>query len=146
MGPLTVPDYVAMAATSCAFMAGLVIGFSGALAFLAGLVSAAVFCLFAWPPLSELLAEFIPNAIGRGAVAFAISILVFGIVRWIVAKCVHGLVAQPGDSLLGALFSAVAGFVVSLGVIWALESFFPGDPTFDSELLEKVLSYASAKR
>ena len=145
MGPLTVPDCVAITVTGCSAVVGLVVGFSGALAFLAGLVAAVSFGFLAWPALSEWLSEYVPNSIIRGAIAVAVSLLAFGLVRWVVSKCVHGLIAQPGDSLLGAIFAAVAGFAVAIGGIWLLVSFFPNDPSFSSVLLEEVLSYAAGR-
>lgn len=135
---LTVPDYCIIAFTACGAVVGLFIGFSGALAFLAGLLASAVSGHLAWPVLQELL----PNAMARGIAVLAGSLLVFGIVRWTIAKCVHGLIAQPGDSLLGALLAAATGLALSLCAIWLLRTFMPGDPAFSSAIFDMALAYA----
>lgn len=135
---LTVPDYAILAMTVGGAVIGLFIGVSGALAFLAGAVAASVAGYFAWP----LSADFIGAAWLRGIAVGVVSLLVFGIVRWLVKKFVHGLVAQPGDALLGSFLAALTGAVVSLGVVWGLGHFFPNNSDLTSVLLEKVLVIA----
>lgn len=132
---LTIPDYAILAMTVGGAVIGLFIGVSGALAFLAGAVAAGAAGCFAWP----LSADFINAVWLRGIAVGVASLLVFGIVRWLVKKFVHGLVAQPGDALLGSFLSALTGAVVSLGVVWGLGYFFPDSPELASVFLERVL-------
>lgn len=145
MGPLTVPDYLVVSVSVLAAAVGVVIGFSGAIAFLSGLAAAVMIGYLVGPEIVDALGVYVPNAMVRGAVAFAAAIIAFGAVRWAVAKCVHGLVAQPGDAILGAMFAAVSGLVVSLGIVWVLEMFFPYDPVFSSAILDAVRAYVSAR-
>jgi len=100
-------------------MAGLFIGFSGSLAFLAGGVSAVVAARFGW----ALSAGFIESPWGRAAAVAVGAILVFGIVRWLVRKFVHGLVAQPGDALLGAVAFGSVCFGLALAAVHLLVHF-----------------------
>ena len=131
---LTIPDYGILAMTAAGAVIGLFIGVSGALAFLAGAVAASVAGCFAWP----LSADFISHVWLRGIAVGVVSLLAFGIVRWLVKKVVHGLVAQPGDALLGSLLAALTGAVVSLGVVWGIGLVFPGNPDVASVLLERL--------
>ena len=111
------------------------IGFSGALAFLCGAAASAAAGTFAFP----LLATEIANVWARGAVVGLGGLLVFGLVRLIVKKLVHGLVAQPGDAIFGSLTAAASSFAVVLAVVWLLAT-LTGEPVFTSALLKKVLA------
>jgi len=132
---LTIPDYAILAVTLGAAVVGLFVGFSGALAFLSGLIASGFAGFFAWP----LSANFIASVWVRGLAVGVGALLVFGLVRYLVKKFVHGLVAQPGDALLGMLVAALAGFAVTLTVIWGLGTMWPNNPELTSTLLEKVL-------
>lgn len=133
---LTGADYVVLAVTLGGAVIGLFIGFSGALAFLCGAAASAAAGTFAFP----LLAAEIANVWARGAVVGLGGLLVFGLVRLIVRKLVHGLVAQPGDAIFGSLTAAASSFAMVLAVVWLLGT-LTGEPAFTSALLQKVLAY-----
>ena len=133
---LTGADYAVLAVTLGGAVIGLFIGFSGALAFLCGTAAAAAAGTFAFP----LLAAEIANVWARGAVVGLGGLLVFGLVRLIVKKLVHGLVAQPGDAIFGSLTAAASSFAMVLAVVWLLGT-LTGEPAFTSALLQKVLAY-----
>jgi len=132
---LTIPDYAILAVTLGAAVIGMFVGFSGALAFLSGLVFSVLAGYFAWP----LSADYIGSVWVRALAIGVGALLVFGLVRWLVKKFVHGLIAQPGDALLGMLFAALAGFAVTLGIVWGLRTLFPENPNLASVLVEGVL-------
>ena len=132
---LAVPDYAVLAVATGAAVVGLFVGFSGALAFLSGLFSSVLFGFWAWPA----SAGFISSPWTRGLAVGVASLLVFGLVRWLVKRFVHGLVAQPGDALLGMILSALTGLAVTLGVVWCLGNIWPDNPDLKSALLEEVL-------
>lgn len=132
---LRLPDYAILAVTLGAAVCGLFVGFSGALGFLTGAVSALATGYFAWP----LSADFIASAWLRGLAVGLVSLLVFGLVRWLTKKFVHGLVAQPGDALLGMLFAALAGFGVVAGIVWGAGLLMPDNPNVTSAIVEEVL-------
>ena len=133
---LTGADYVVLAVTLGGAIIGLFIGFSGALAFLCGTAAAAAAGTFAFP----MLASEIANVWVRGAAVGLGGLIVFGLVRLIVKKLVHGLVAQPGDAIFGSLTAAVSSFAVASSVVWLLGT-LTGEPAFTSALLQKVLAY-----
>ena len=132
---LTGADCAVLAVTLGGAVIGLFIGFSGALAFLCGAAASAAAGTFAFP----LLATEIANVWARGAVVGLGGLLVFGLVRLIVKKLVHGLVAQPGDAIFGSLTAAASSFAVVLAVVWLLGT-LTGEPLFSSALLQKVLA------
>jgi len=133
---LLTADYLILAASSVGFVLGLFIGFSGALAFLIGCISAGLAVRFGW----SLSAEWISVDWLRALVTFLAALLAFGLVRLVTKKTVHGLVAQPGDAIFGALIAAVTGFVLVAGGLWMVRAFgFAGD-SLNSVLLEKALS------
>ena len=92
---------------------GLFIGFSGALAFLVSTAAAIAFGYFAWGPITPS----IPSVPLRGLVVGLAALLVLGLVRWIIKKCVHGLIAQPGDAIFGALVGGGALLVI-IECVW----------------------------
>ena len=57
----------------------------------------------------------------RGAAVLVGTLLVFGIVRFVVKRTVNGLLAQPSDALFGFLVGAVAGAL--LIVAWGFGGF-----------------------
>lgn len=130
---LLTPDYIALAIALGGAIAGLFIGFSGALAFLVGSTTVAALTNVVWPTLTES----IPN-LGLRVLVLAIgALLVFGVVRLIVKKLVHGLVAQPGDAIFGAITASIAAFLCALGILWALRS-LTDNPVFDSAILKSL--------
>lgn len=134
---LGVAEYVILAATLGAAVAGLFVGFSGSLAFLAGSLAASATARFGW----TMAAEHIPNVWARGVAISVAALLAFGIIRWIVKKMVHGLVAQPGDAIFGALVAGAVGFFFSAGGIMLLASFGLIDESSVPQLLSELLPH-----
>lgn len=132
-----VAEYAILATTLGAAVVGLFVGFSGSLAFLAGSLAASVTARLGW----AMSAELLPNAWSRGVAVAVASILMFGIVRWIVKKMVHGLVAQPGDAIFGALVAGVVGFCLSAGVLMLLAAFGFMDAASMPPILSGLLSH-----
>lgn len=131
---LITADYVALATALAGAIVGLFIGFSGALAFLLATVAAGGAASFAWP---RLVSEF-PSTGLRGTVVAVGALIIFGLVRAFVKRFIHGLVAQPGDAIFGAITNALAAFGSALAVIWII-GFLSGDNSFDSALLNEAL-------
>ena len=132
-----VAEYAILAVTLGAAVAGLFIGFSGSLAFLAGSLAATATARFGWVMASDLL----PSAWSRGISVAVASILAFGIVRWIVRKMVYDLVAQPGDAIFGAIVAGAVGFCISAGSVMALAAFGFIDESSIPPLLSGFLSH-----
>lgn len=132
---LLAPDYIVLAIALAGVVVGLFVGFSGALAFLLATVVAGGAASYAWP---RLVAEF-PSAGMRGTVVAIGALVLFGLVRFLVKRFIHGLVAQPGDAIFGAVLSAAAAFGISLAGLWVI-GFLSGDSSFDSALLREALA------
>lgn len=132
---LELADYIILSITVITAVFGLFIGFSGTLAFLSGALAAVACGFLAWGPSADLILNSGLRALAVGIA----SLLVFGLVRFVVKKCVHGLVAQPGDAIFGALTSALSGALVSLGVVGLLFLSL-GCEAARSGLLEKALN------
>jgi hypothetical protein len=126
-------DYVIFGATAVAAVFGLFGGLSGALAFLAGSVSAALAGRFAW----GASVGWFDAAWARGLASLAIALVAFGLARKLVRMVVHKILAQPGDAIFGILVSAVAGFALSLAVAYLL--ILSKILVFDSALLDMAL-------
>lgn len=97
---------------------GLFRGFSGTIAFVAGLASGISAALFAW----NFLGTYLPVEWQRGAAALVAALLAFGIVRIIVKKLVNGLLSQPTDAILGFLVGALCGVLVI--VAWGVSGYY----------------------
>ena len=133
---LAPPDYVVIACASGGAVFGLFLGFSGALAFLAGSVAAVAAARLGWP-LSE---GFFSSGFMRGLSVALGTMLVFGIVRVLVRRTVKTAIAQPGDALFGALVAGVSGLAVGLGLVWLAQALgLPGAE--GSVFLSEVLSH-----
>ena len=130
-------EYVIFAATLGAAVVGLFVGFSGSLAFLAGSLAASATARFGW----AMAAEHIPNVWARGVAMSVAALLAFGIIRWIVKKMVHGLVAQPGDAIFGAIVAGAVGFCFSAGGIMLLAAFGLIDQSSVPQLLLELLPH-----
>ena len=133
---LGVTEYAILTATVGAAVIGLFIGFSGSLAFLAATVSAAAAVYFGW----MLSADLMPSVWMRGCAVSTASLFVFGIVRWIVRKMVHGLMAQPGDAIFGAVAAGAVGLCLSSGGVMLLAMFGFMDESYVPPLLREILS------
>ena len=134
---LGVAEYAILAASLGAAVIGLFIGFSGSLAFLAATISAVATVYFGW----TLSIDLLPNVLVRGSAVSTASLFVFGIVRWIVKKMVHGLMAQPGDAIFGAIAAGAVGLCLSSGGIMLLVAFGFMDESFAPPLLLELLSH-----
>ena len=130
-------DYVILAATLVAAVFGLFGGFSGALAFLAGVGAAAASVRFGWGALESRIGS--PWLLGLAALAMAL--VAFGIARLIVKKTVHKMLAQPGDAIFGFLVSAVSGFALSVSAVYALNRLGLWESGEESLILYVVLSF-----
>jgi uncharacterized membrane protein required for colicin V production len=130
-------DYVILAATLVAAVFGLFGGFSGALAFLAGVGAAAASVRFGWGALESRIGS--PWLLGLAALAMAL--VAFGIARLIVKKTVHKMLAQPGDAIFGFLVSAVSGFALSVSAVYALNRLGLWESGEESLILNVVLSF-----
>lgn len=112
-------DYVILSASAIAGAAGLFIGFSGALAFLAATVVGAFSGKLFW----AFSAEFLVENWSRGLATLVFTIVAFGLIRWVVRKFVNGLLKQPADSIFGFLVAAAAGLIISFVAIYSLNYF-----------------------
>lgn len=131
---LLTADYVVLGFTLGGAVIGLLIGFSGAFAFLCGSIAAAAFGHF----FNQYLRTVIDHGGLRGLLLTVSALLAFGLVRIIVRRFVRGMLAQPGDAVFGMLTASAAGVVLSLGGIW-LWNFVVPDHAVSSILLRQVL-------
>lgn len=110
-------DYVILGAAAVAAVFGLIGGFSGALAFLAGTVGAAVAGRLAW--FASL--DWFDAAWARALSALALALVAFGLARKVVRLVVHNILAQPGDAIFGFLVAAASGFALALTAAYLLD-------------------------
>lgn len=106
-------DYVLVGIAAVMAITGLFRGFSGTIAFFAGVAALAISAALGW----KYSAEFVDATWGRALATLVVALLVFGVVRMIVRKLVNGLLAQPSDALFGFLLGALFGALVVVG--WA---------------------------
>lgn len=133
---LAPPDYVVLALAAGGAITGIFIGLSGALAFFSGCLAASFAATFGW----RFFASFISSGLARGLAVALAALVAFWIARAIVRKTVKVALAQPGDSILGALASGISGFAVGIGVVWLAQ--FLGFPGVEgSSLLSEVLCH-----
>lgn len=132
---LTFLDLVVSAVTLLATVGGVFVGFSGSLAFLAGLSVSVLGGIYTYPYAEHM----IENGLLRVFCVALAGIVVFGLVRGIVKRFVRGLVAQPGDAIIGALISGITVASFSLGILWLISFFF--GTTLDSTFLDIVRTY-----
>ncbi len=106
-------DWALGAAALSLSVMGLFRGFSGSLAFVAAGAGATATAMFLWGWLTRWAMQMWV----RGAIALAVSLLVFGCIRAVVKKVVNGLLAQPADAIfgfaVGLLVSALAVLVLA---------------------------------
>ena len=113
---LATADYAILAVTAVAAVFGLIGGFSGAVAFLAGLFVGSFVARFGW----LVSASYLQTSWGRAVATLVIGLVAFGIVRMIIRKIVHGMLAQPADAIFGALVAAASGFALAVGAVFLL--------------------------
>lgn len=129
-------DYVILGAAAVAAVFGLIGGFSGALAFLAGTVGAAVAGRLAW--FASL--DWFDAAWARALSALALALVAFGLARKVVRLVVHNILAQPGDAIFGSLVAAASGFAFALTAAYLLD--LSGVWPVQSVLLEQTQALA----
>ena len=103
-------DYVMLGVAAVAAFFGLVGGFSGAIAFLAGSVGGAVAGRVAW----SASLDWFDAAWARALASLALALVAFGLARKVVRLVVHNILAQPGDAIFGFLVAAASGFALAL--------------------------------
>ena len=135
---LAVADYVVLVVTLAGAIFGLFGGFSGALAFLAGVGAASASVRFGW----DALAARISTQWMLALAALAMALVAFGVARLIVKKTVNRLLAQPADAIFGALTAAVAAFGVSVAVLYLVNQVGGEELQVESVILRDVLSCA----
>lgn len=115
---LTVLDWIIFAVAAFFTVVGLFRGFSGQLGSLAGMAAALVAGYFLFAPLKGAVTggNWVSGEAAQNAVAgiadFTAMLVVFGIVRRIVARFVSFLVPQPMNAIAGALIGLLKSVVV----------------------------------
>ena len=141
---LTALDWVLFAVAAFFMTVGLFWGLSGQLGSLAGIVAALVAGYLLFVPVRSLVAVtglLSGESTQAGAAAvvdFIVVLVVFGLVRLIVAKFVSFLIPQPLNAILGALVGLVKGTIAvvllaGVGVVQTgrfSEGFFASHSTF----------------
>lgn len=133
-------DYLIAAATLAAALAGLFIGFSGALGFLFALIVGTLAARTAW---SFSVGGF-EEGWARALTVLVVFIVVFGLVRWCVKKIVNGFLRQPADAVFGLLIAAFTGAALSLAAVFAVE--YTGFFDFPSTLLQEAKACVGMSR
>jgi len=133
---LATADYAILGATLVSALFGLFGGFSGALAFLAGVGAASAAVRFGWGTLESRIQT--PWLLALAALA--VALVAFGVARLIVKKTVHKILAQPGDAIFGLLVSAVAGFSLAVAAVYMATVVGGDELAIESSILREVLS------
>ena len=141
---LTVLDWVLFAVAAFFMVVGLFRGFSGQFGSLVGLVTALVTGYFLFAPIRSLVisSNWITGETAQSGVAavvdFVVALVVFGLVRRIVAKFVSFLIPQPMNAIVGGAVGIVKG-LVAVGLLTGTglvqtgrfsEGFFAAHSTF----------------
>ena len=133
---LAPPDYVVLVLAAGGVVTGLFIGLSGALAFFSGCFAASFVATFGW----RFSESFLSSGLARGLAVALASLVAFWAVRALVRKTVKVALAQPGDSIFGAVAAGFSGFAVGIGLVWLAQFLgFPGAE--GSSLLSEVLCH-----
>ena len=101
-------DYVLLGLTGVMALMGLFRGFSGTLAFFLASAAAAVAGPMLWTYSATVSDQVWVRGLGVGLA----TLLMFGLVRLIVKKCVNGLLSQPSDAIFGFLVGIAFGIAV----------------------------------
>lgn len=109
-------DYVILGVAAVAAVFGLIGGFSGALAFLAGTVGAAAAGRLAW----YASLDWFDASWARALASLALALVAFGLARKVVRLVVHNILAQPGDAIFGFLVAGASGFALALTAAYLL--------------------------
>ena len=125
---LTVIDWVIFAVAAFLTVVGLFRGFSGQLGSLVGMVAALCAGYFLFSPIRGLVVDgiWVSGETAQNAVAgiadFVTMLVVFGLVRRIVAKFVSFLIPQPMNAIVGGLIGflksvVIVGLLAGVGLI-----------------------------
>ena len=133
MESLHTADWLLIIFAASVAVTGLFRGFSGTVAFIAAFCASAVSGTVAWN------CGYDGAVWIRSLIVLVVSLLVFGLVRVIVRKCVNGLLAQPADSLLGFLSGVAVALMVA--VAWAYSGFY----TDYSLIVSEISSYVGVR-
>ena len=131
-------DYVIFGIAVIAAVFGLIVGFSGALAFLAGTVGAALTGRVVW----YFSLNWFDAAWARALATAGAALVVFGLARKLVRSVVHGILAQPGDAIFGFGLAALTGFALALVAAYLLD--LSGIWPVSSVLLTQALAFVGA--
>lgn len=101
-------DYVLLGVMSLPVVLGLFRGLSGTVAFFGATFTAAVASPFVW----RFSARWSNEVWLRGLETFIVELVIFGIIRFLVRKFVHGLLSQPSDAFFGVLAGAAVGMLI----------------------------------
>ena len=110
-------DYVLLGLAAALAITGLFRGLSGTLAFLIASIAGLGVVTFGWP----LSAEYWSAVWMRAGAILIATLLVFGLVRFVVQRTIHVLLAQPADAIFGFVSGALVGALVV--VAWAYSSY-----------------------
>jgi len=111
-------DYVLGAFVAFLGILGIFRGFSGAFALLVASAASFAFAMWLWP----LGAGWTGNLWLRGFAVSCATLVLFGTIRVVVKKAVHGLLDQPLDAIAGCITGLVCGCLVVLAVSAVPES------------------------
>lgn len=115
---LTTIDWIIFTVAAFFTVVGLFKGLSGQLGSIAGIAAALAAGYFLFSPIKGMVAlgDWLSGEAARGTAAaiadFVAMLLVFGIVRRLVAKFVSFLIPQPMDAIAGALVGLVKSIVI----------------------------------
>lgn len=130
-------EYLVLAVTLGGVIVGLFVGLSGTLAFLSGSVVSGLAAKIAW----QSLATVLPTLWSRILVVSLAALFVFWVVRLIVAKTIRLVVAQPGDSIFGALAAGVSAYLILAAVAWVLAMTGITDVLWQTPFLHGVFTH-----
>ena len=128
-------DYVIISMSVASAVLGMFGGFSGALAFLAGVGAAVAALRFGW----GFLESNIETPWVLALTALICAIIVFGVARLLVKRFVKNMLAEPADAIFGALTAAVAGFATAIAAAYAFERLL--GVSVDSALMKEVVGF-----
>lgn len=110
---LLAADYVLCGLLAVLGVTGLFRGISGTLSFFLASICGVVIAILGWPLLSGCLPVLWQRVLALVVIVF----VAYGIVRIFVRNCVHFLLAQPMDAILGLILWMSFGGALVLG--WA---------------------------
>lgn len=113
---LFTPDYVIIAVALAVAIVGAFGGFSGSLALLLGAIAGGAAAKYGWAFSQGRFAEVWTQVLA----VLAATLVVFGLVRFIVRKLVSGMLAQPADAIFGLAVGMITGAAIAAVVVTAL--------------------------